>query len=329
MKEKKQAKKLIYTVGMVLFLLLFLGAAAWLVKYFLQLGGAKEHADALKDAYVQELNGSEADSTWDTTDLGSDVGSSDQGYEAVTRDADGMTEAGDGSDVEQSGNADPQGSDQTWASDYPGLEGYEVPEKEIDFEALRQEVNADIYAWVTVPGTVIDYPVVQHPDQFGYYLDHNLDHSKGYPGCIYSELYNSKEWDDSMTVLYGHNMLNGTMFAGLHSYEDSVFFEENPYIYIYAADRIKVYEIFAAYEYNDMDLVQLYKLGGKATYESYLGSIYTLDGMNNNFNTDVEVTAEDKILTLSTCIKTKPENRYLVQGKLVAEGPYIVTEEAK
>lgn len=200
------------------------------------------------------------------------------------------------------------------------LEGYDVPQKTIDFAALRQEENEHIYAWITVPGTVIDYPIVQHPEIFGYYLDHNLDHSTGYPGCIYSQLYNSTEWDDPITVLYGHNMKNGTMFAGLHQYEDSAFFEENPYIYIYTEDGVLVYEIFAAYEYSDLDLVQLYQMGGEQAYAEYLDSIYTLDGMNNNFNKEIEVSVEDKVLTLTTCISNHPANRYLVQGVLVAEG---------
>ncbi len=100
-----------------------------------------------------------------------------------------------------------------------------------DFEKLR-ETNGDIYAWITVPGTQIDYPVLQS-DTDNYYLEKNLDHTKGYPGCIYSNSCNSREFTDLLTVLYGHNMKNGSMFGSLHDYEQEEFFRENREIIIY------------------------------------------------------------------------------------------------
>lgn len=279
--KKSNKSKILFGILMVIFVIIFIGCAIWLVDYYMQLKKAETHLDSIKNDYVEEMTVA-PDEIQETT-------------EEITE------------EIIEEEISNP-------------LEGYDVPEKTIDFEALRQEENEHIYAWITVPGTVIDYPVLQHPEILGYYLEHNLDHSTGYPGCVYSQLYNSKEWDDPMTVLYGHNMKNGTMFAGLHQYEDSQFFEENPYIYIYTDERILVYEIFAAYEYTDMDLVLLYNLGGEKAYADYLDSIYSLDGMNYNFNTEIEVTVEDKVLTLATCISNKPTSRYLVQGVLVAEG---------
>lgn len=86
--------------------------------------------------------------------------------------------------------------------------GIEIPEKDIDFAALKEE-NSDVYAWIYVPGTNVDYPVLQHPTDDAYYLEHNMDGSKGLPGCIYSESVNTKDFTDPNTVLYGHNMKNG------------------------------------------------------------------------------------------------------------------------
>lgn len=280
MENKK--KNTIWKILTFLFLILFLACAAWLVSYFVNLNKAEKQMEMIQDNYVESI-------------------SSEPEQSDILEDEDSIET------TEEIEITDP-------------LEGYNVPEKDIDFATLKQDTNEHIYAWITVPGTVIDYPVLQHPEVFGYYLDHNLDHSEGYPGCIYSQLYNSTEWDDPMTVLYGHNMKDGTMFAGLHQYEDSQFFEENPYIYVYTEDSVLVYRIFAAYEYSDLDLVQLYMLGGEAAYTEYLDSIYSLDGWNNNFNTEIEVTVDDKVLTLATCISNKPTNRYLVQGVLVAEG---------
>ena len=73
-----------------------------------------------------------------------------------------------------------------------------------DFGQLHEQ-NQDIYAWIVVPGTQVDYPLLQSETD-NYYLDYNLDHSKGYPGCIYTNQCNRKDFSDYNTVLYGHNM---------------------------------------------------------------------------------------------------------------------------
>ncbi len=299
-----QNKKLLQILA-VIFAAVFLGCVAWLAIYFVQLSKANEQLEDLKNDYVEEaVASSETLQAEKQTETNAGVDSVEQIHASTQVNTESQETIGE----------------QVSESKYPGLEGYDVPKKDIDFAALQREQNEHIYAWITIPGTVIDYPVLQHPEEIGYYLDHNLDHSTGYPGCIYTQLYNSKEWDDPITSVYGHNMKDGSMFAALHSYRDSQFFEENPYIYIYTEDKTLVYEIFAAYEYNDMDLVLMYHYGGESTYKEYLDSIYTLDGINNNFNTEIEVTTEDKVLTLVTCISDKPDMRYLVQGVLVAEG---------
>lgn len=198
-------------------------------------------------------------------------------------------------------------------------QGVPIPEKEVDFEDLQANVNGDIYAWVYIPDTKIDYPVLQHPDNNSYYLKHNLDGSKGYPGCIYTENYNAKDFSDPNTVLYGHNMKNGTMFAGLHKYEDSAYFEEHPYVYIYTPENFYVYEIFAAYEYSNAHLLLNYDLDSEYGFGKYLEEIQNIRSMNYIFKDGLEVTKKNHILTLSTCIADKPDKRYLVQGVLLNE----------
>ena len=106
--------------------------------------------------------------------------------------------------------------------------GIPIPDLEVDLQNLRETVNPDIYAWIYVPGTKVNYPVLQHETDDTYYLNYNIDGTKGYPGCIYSEKkYNSKDFTDANAVLYGHNMKNGTMFGSIHRYEDQEFFNEN------------------------------------------------------------------------------------------------------
>lgn len=198
--------------------------------------------------------------------------------------------------------------------------GIPIPEKEVDFETLQADTNPDIYAWIYVPDTMIDYPVLQHPTDNTYYLNYNIDGSKGYPGCIYSEDYNAKDFSDPMTVLYGHNMKNGSMFAGLHKFEDSEYFDEHPYVYIYTPDRLLVYEIYASYVYNNEHILLNHDFSNTASFDYYLKTVADIRDMGCNRREDIEVTTENHILTLSTCIANKPNNRYIVQGVLLNEG---------
>ena len=196
--------------------------------------------------------------------------------------------------------------------------GVPIPEKEVDFADLQENTNGDIYAWIHIPDTKIDYPVLQHPTDNSYYLNHNLDGSRGYPGCIYTEDYNKKDFTDSNTVLYGHNMKNGTMFAGLHKYGDSAYLEEHPYIYIYTEEGLLAYEIFAAYQSGDEHI--LYAHDGfedRKVYGKYLEEILNMRFMGSVLKEGAEVTEDSRIITLSTCISGKPDNRFLVQGVLL------------
>ena len=196
--------------------------------------------------------------------------------------------------------------------------GVPIPEKEVDFADLQENTNGDIYAWIHIPDTKIDYPVLQHPTDNSYYLNHNLDGSRGYPGCIYTEDYNKKDFTDPNTVLYGHNMKNGTMFAGLHKYGDSEYLEEHPYIYIYTEEGLLAYEIFAAYQSGDEHI--LYAHDGfedRKVYGKYLEEILSMRSMGSVLKEGAEVTEDSRIITLSTCISGKPDNRFLVQGVLL------------
>lgn len=128
----------------------------------------------------------------------------------------------------------------------------EEPETEIpiDFESLWG-MNLDIYAWIEIPGTKVDYPILQSATDDSYYLNHNIDGSEGYPGSIYTESYNGKTFEDFNTVIYGHNMKDDTMFGDLHKYEDSAFMKENSQVIIYTPEKILTYQIFAAVVYDD------------------------------------------------------------------------------
>ena len=194
-----------------------------------------------------------------------------------------------------------------------------IPEKELDFEQLVSEVNEDIYAWIYIPGTLVDYPMVRHPTEESYYLNRNLDGSSGYPGCIYVDPINAADFSDPNTVIYGHNMKDDSMFGSLHEYRDRQFFDENRYLYIYTPEKTLVYEIFAAYEYSDIHLIYSFDLSNPEIFQTYLDQIFEIRDMTANIAEDIEVTSEDHIVTLSTCIGGKDTKRYLVQGVLIYE----------
>lgn len=193
----------------------------------------------------------------------------------------------------------------------------------VDFAGMW-ETNEDVYAWITVPGTVIDYPVLQHATDNTYYLNYNIDGSYGYPGCIYTENMNSRDFTDNNTVIYGHNMKNGTMFANLHKFEDSTFFEEHSKVYIYTPEKELTYTIFAAYIYDDRHLLYSFDFANEQVYANYLEDILNMRSMNALIREDVAVSAEDKIITLVTCIGNQPDKRLLVQA--VLDNKDVVTE---
>ena len=194
-----------------------------------------------------------------------------------------------------------------------------IPEKELDFAQLASEVNEHIYAWIYIPGTLVDYPIVRHPTEESYYLNRNLDGSSGYPGCIYVDPINAADFSDPNTVIYGHNMRDDSMFGSLHDYRDRQFFDENRYMYIYTPEKTFVYEIFAAYEYSDIHLIYSFDLSNPEIFQTYLDQIFEIRDMTANISDDIEVTSEDRIVTLSTCIGGKDTMRYLVQGVLIYE----------
>jgi len=184
--------------------------------------------------------------------------------------------------------------------------------RKIDF-AAAQGTNPDVYAWIWIPGTNIDYPILQsETEDDAYYLNHTIEKKEGLPGTIYTEKYNGKEFSSPVTVVYGHNMKNGSMFADLHKFEDKAFFDANPYVYIYTPERTLKYHIFAATPFDDRYLLGNYNFSSQVDFEKYLDELRS--SINANVNMDVNVLQQTGILTLSTCIADSPNERFLVNA---------------
>lgn len=191
-------------------------------------------------------------------------------------------------------------------------------ENPIDFGVL-QEINPDLYAWIRIPDTNIDYPIAQRAGDDAYYLSHDMYQEPRFAGCIYTEDCNSKDFHDPNTVIYGHNMKNTTMFQNLYCFAESSFFDEHPYFYIYMPDRILAYKVFAAYSYDDRHIMNSFDFDDKKVFKQYLEEVFSLNAMYLNRRDDMEVTVNDKIVTLATCMGGSPNERYLVQAVLIKE----------
>lgn len=198
------------------------------------------------------------------------------------------------------------------------IAGVDIPQKQLDWNELKK-VNPDIYAWICIPGTQVDYPMLQHPTDNTYYLNYNMNGTRGYPGCIYTEKINDKDFTDFNTVVYGHNMRNDSMFATLHNFEDAAFFEQRPYVYIYTGDKVLAYEIFAAYTADDTHILYANDFSTEKGRQAYLSNIMKNQTNDGNVRQDVSVSTGSHILTLSTCIQGQKNKRFLVQAILVNE----------
>ncbi|MBR6509178.1 MAG: class B sortase [Clostridia bacterium] len=188
-------------------------------------------------------------------------------------------------------------------------------ETPVDFKKLKKQ-NPDIYAWINIPGMVIDYPVLRNTNNDRFYLTHTVDLKKSKYGAIYTHNYNDMEFNDFNTVIYGHNMKNGTMFGSLKKFRDNTFFEQNRYINIYMPGRILKYEIFAAYVFDDRHILLNFDFSDMNVRKEYLDMIFSTRKVSANIKRDITVTENDKIITLSTCTNNNNE-RYLVQGVLI------------
>ncbi len=186
----------------------------------------------------------------------------------------------------------------------------------VDFEALW-EINTDVIGWLKVPGTNVDYPVlcsVEKADD--YYLNTTIDHKAGLPGSIYIEKYNMVDFSDPVTVVYGHNLKNKTMFSQLHKYEDEAFFQENPYFYIYQPGRTFKYHIFAAVAFDDRYILGDYgSFRDDAEFSRYVSDLKAQ--MTGHINGNVSVQPGSHVVSLSTCIAGHPNQRWIVSGLLV------------
>lgn len=180
----------------------------------------------------------------------------------------------------------------------------------IDFDGLKA-LNPDIIGWLTVGAIDISYPVTQGEDN-DYYLHNTFEKQPNIAGCIFMDYGCSRDFTDPNTIIYGHNMRNLSMFGKLKQFREEETFQSDPYFWIYTPDRIYKYEIFSCQEVGATSETYQLEFQDKKKFQEYIDSCFERSVLKR----DIEVTSEDRIVTLSTCTGNS-ETRFLVQGKMI------------
>lgn len=192
----------------------------------------------------------------------------------------------------------------------------------IDFAAL-QAVNPDIYGWIRVDGTNVDYPIVQSVEDDEYYLTHNSDRVESAEGAIFSEsAYNSRDFSDPVTLLYGHNMRSGAMFGQLQQqYLDGEFFYEDNRIHVYTPEAELIYGVFAVTPYTRDHILYYNDFSHERVFSAFFQNILNIQDSRALFNPDYAPEPGDHVLILSTCLSgNMVVQRFLVIATLLDGG---------
>ena len=190
------------------------------------------------------------------------------------------------------------------------------PECPVDFEALQAQ-NSEIYAWIVVPNTQIELPIVQSRADDLYYLNRDLDGKYSRLGSIFTQSANSLDFTDPVTVIYGHNYASGGMFTNLHYFENKTFFDENEYFYIYTPGRRLTYQVVSAYKYDERHILNSFDFSDLDVRREYYDYVLNPIAMLRNVREGATLELTDRIVTLSTCLTGGYAGRYLVNGVLV------------
>ena len=180
----------------------------------------------------------------------------------------------------------------------------------IDFTELKHK-NEDIVGWLRIRALGISYPVVQGEDN-DFYLHRTFEKEDNFAGCIFVNCDNSGNFTDQNTIIYGHNMKDGSMFGKLKKFREEGVFDKSKYFWMFTPDLIYEYRIFSATVVDKTGI----------TYQSFFTQEDFDTLMQHAFETsvidgsDVDVNMNDRIMTLSTCTGDDA-TRFVVMGKLV------------
>ena len=235
--------------------------------------------------------------------------------------ADGQEGNGDG--LQDMALESGTGNDNVNGESETGLAGESAADGHVDFEVLQEE-NPDIFAWLYVPGTDIDYPVLQSPVSDDYYKSHGQNGQEDESGALYTEMPNMMNMCDFNTIIHGKDNEDGDLFAGLHKFEDPDFFEKNEEFYIYLPDNVLTYEVFAAYYDDGSDILRRFDYTTYAGCEAHLEQIYAAREMGKQLREGWEdLMPYHFLVTLDGSVR-EDGKQYVVIGALTGDAAGVI-----
>lgn len=181
----------------------------------------------------------------------------------------------------------------------------------IDFESLSK-INPDIIGWIGFEGLEIDYPVVQTKDN-EFYLNHLFSLEKNKLGAIFVDYRNKSDLSDRNTIIYGHNMKNGSMFSSLTNYKSQDYYDANPDILLVTKEKKYRVDFFAGLVVDGSYESVRFSLSDEDDFNQYINSLEDM----STFKSSVIVGPQDRIISLVTCSYEYNNARYALYGKLV------------
>lgn len=176
------------------------------------------------------------------------------------------------------------------------------------------ETNEDTVGWLIIPGTKVNYPVMQSPYNPDYYLKHNFNKVWSDWGAIYArETCNIFAPSDNIT-LYGHHMADGSMFAGLDAFKNEDFWREHQTFTFDTLYERHTYRIFAVFKISAADAGTVFpyhtfeNFESEADFNAFLAQIMA----RRFYDTGITPVFGDKLLMLSTCEYTLNNGRFIV-----------------
>lgn len=184
-------------------------------------------------------------------------------------------------------------------------------------EELSRQTNkhSDVYAWLTVEGTRIDYPIIQHLSDDSYYLSHDIDGQPTKYGAIFTERINNQSFDDPVTIVYGHAMRDDAMFGSLKNFSEQETFDTFRTIQVTTKEGQYTYDIFAAYTYTDEHLFYTYHLDKQGKLVQYISNVEQISQEYGGYYRKIDfISGKDKLLILSTCDLQLDGSRFVVHA---------------
>ena len=190
--------------------------------------------------------------------------------------------------------------------DAPEEEGYPtVCPISVDFEGLLAE-NPDVVGWIYSEGTQINYPVM-HGSSNEEYLYTMINGAYNSSGSIFMDFRNQPDLSDYSTIIYGHHMKNGSMFASLHQYTKQSFHDEHKYLWFLTPDHIYRLDAIAGYVGNaEAEIYTIF------TDMDELNRYLTFALSNSNFEAEKIPEYINGIIALSTCAYEYDDARYVL-----------------